>query len=137
MPPAFATAAPVYRVSNVNGMAARPQSYVRSACCCTASCRSCSTALALLPLQRPPVRLYVAHPTAAPPGLPVATYHRFAARSIRDPIARLTCTISSLVARTACSQCSRCHSRASHDLAVWCLRHLRDPVQISIGITRS
>jgi len=90
--------------------------------------------LALLPLQRPPVRLYVAHPTAAPPGLPVATYHRFAARSIRDPIARLTCTISSLVARTACSQCSRCHSRASHDLAVWCLRHLRDPVQISIGI---
>lgn len=34
MPPAFATAAPVRCVSNVNGMAARPQSHARSACCC-------------------------------------------------------------------------------------------------------
>jgi hypothetical protein len=105
--------------TSVNGKAPLPQSRSpRQRAVASAPGGRCPAPLALLPPESTSACLHAARAPPAPGDEPVATGRRFATRSVRDPVARTTRAVSSLLARAAGSQCSRFHRWASHDPGV-------------------
>src|SRR5579884_2392742 len=96
----------------------------------------CPAALARLEPENPSACLY---PARAPPasGNESVTTRRFATRSVRHPVARTTCAVSSLVARATGSQCSRIHRWASDDPGVRRPGRLCRLARVGDGLTRS